>query len=99
MLGPSTAGLIVLEAAIGWLVVEWAMADWRRVPFTCPYMPGKEFVPLAFAKAFLSYVVFWTVTTILLRISFARPRVGLAFALVIGAELPTDVNPLRLNAD
>ena len=120
-LGPSAAGIIAIEASIGWLVVEWVMADWRRVPFTCSYVPGKGFVPLTFVKGFASYIVFSTLSTLVLRISLAFPPVGLVVALLAGAaagalsrqrtrdavlaplmfedELPTDVNPLRLNAD
>jgi hypothetical protein len=121
VLGLSAAGMIALEALIGWLVVEWVMADWHRIPFTCSYIPGKGFVPLLFVKGLASYVVFTSVTTVILRISLARPRVVLVVALIAGAvagaltlhrmrhapltplmfddELPTDVNPLRLNAD
>jgi hypothetical protein len=121
VLGPSASAIIALEALIGWLVVEWVMADWRRIPFTCSYIPGKGFVPHMFVKGFASYVVFTSLATLVLRVSLARPRVALVVALIAGAaagalsrhrtrhaprtplifddELPTDVNPLRLNAD
>ena len=121
VLGSSAAEIIALEALIGWLVVEWVMADWCRIPFTCSYIPGKGFVPHMFVKGFASYVFFTTITTLILRVSLARPRLGLVVALIAGAaagaltlhrtrhaplspllfddELPTDVNPLRLNAD
>ena len=56
VLGPSAAAIIALEALIGWLVVEWRMADWRRIPFTCSYIPGKGFVPHMFAKGFATYL-------------------------------------------
>ena len=58
--GPPAAGIIALEALIGWLVVEWVMADWRRIPFTCSYIPGKGFVPHMFVKGFASYLFFTT---------------------------------------
>jgi hypothetical protein len=121
VMGPPAAAVIAVEAAIGWLVVEWAMAEWRRIPFTCSYIPGKGFVPHMFVKGFASYVIFTTAMTLILRVSFARSRVALAVALISGAaaaalslhrrrhaaltallfddELPTDVQPLRLNAD
>ena len=97
------------------------MADWGRIPFTCSYIPGKGFVPYMFAKGFALYLVFTTMTTIILRVSLAFPRVALVVALIVSIaagmlslrrtrhaplsplmfddELPTDVNPLRLNAD
>ena len=73
VLGPSAAAIIALEALIGWLVVEWVMADWGRIPFTCSYIPGKGFVPHMFAKGFASYLVFTFGTTLILRVSLARP--------------------------
>ena len=121
VLGRSAAPIIALEGLIGWLVVEWVMADWRRIPFTCSYIPGKGFVPQMFVKAFATYVFFTTATTLILRIALSLPLAGLVVALIVGAaggalrvhrlrhaplaplmfddELPTDVNPLRLNVD
>ena len=32
VLGPPAAAIIALEALLGWLVVEWVMADWSRIP-------------------------------------------------------------------
>ncbi len=106
---------------MGWLVVEWVMSEWGRIPFTCSYIPGKGFVPHMFVKGFASYIVFTTGATIVLRISLGHPPVGLVIGLIAGAaagalslrrtrhaplspllfddELPSDVNPLRLNAD
>jgi hypothetical protein len=121
VLGSSAAGIIALEAVMGWLVVECVMSEWGRIPFTCSYIPGKGFVPHMFVKGFASYIVFTTGATIVLRISLGHPPVGLVIGLIAGAaagalslrrtrhaplspllfddELPSDVNPLRLNAD
>ena len=85
VLGRSAAGIIALDALIGWLVVEWVMADWRHIPFTCSYIPGKGFVPHMVVKGFASYLVFTTVTTLALRISLARPRAMLVIAPMAGA--------------
>ena len=85
VLGQPAAGIIALEALIGWLFVEWVMADWRRIPFTCSYIPGKGFVPHMFVKGFASYLLFTTATTLILRISLARPRVVLVVGLMAGA--------------
>ena len=121
VLGRSAAGIIALEALIGWLLVEWVMVDWHRIPFTCSYIPGKGFVPHMVVKAFASYLFFTTATTLILRAALAFPPAGFIVALLTGAaaaalrrhrmrhapltplmfddELPSDVNPLRLNAD
>ena len=84
VLGPSAAGIIALEALIGWLAVEWRMADWCRIPFTCSYIPGKGFIPLTFVKGVASYLIFTSVTTLIVRISLGRPRVVLVVALIAG---------------
>jgi hypothetical protein len=84
VLGPSFPGVIVIEALTGWLLVEWFMADWRRIPFTCSYIPGKGFVPLMFVKGFHAYVFFAFATTLILRLSLDRPRVLLAVAVIVG---------------
>jgi hypothetical protein len=85
VLGTSALRVIVVEASIGWLVVEWMMANWRRIPFTCSYIPGKGFVPHMLVKGFVSYVLFTLVTGIVLRVSLARPQVGLVLASIFAA--------------
>jgi hypothetical protein len=83
--GPPALGVIIVEASIGWLLVEWLMADWRRIPFTCSYIPGKEFVPHMFVKVFASYVFFTAATAIVLRVSLASPLASLVLTLIVGA--------------
>jgi hypothetical protein len=86
MLGPSLSfGVILIEALTGWLLVEWSMREWRRIPFTCSYIPGKGFVPLMFLKGFHAYVFFGVVSTIILRLSLGRPRAILAAAAIAAA--------------
>jgi hypothetical protein len=120
-LGPAIAAVWLVEAAVGWLLVEYVMAGWSRVPFTCGYLPGKGFVPQMCVKAFGAYVVFNVATGLLLRAALqdhgVALLVALAFCLVAAGlrlrrvrrargvsllfeeELPTEVTPLRLNAD
>ena len=73
VLGPSAFGVLIVEMSIGWLLVEWAMADWQRIPFTCAYLPGKGFVPHMFVKGFASFVFFSMASVLVLRLSLARP--------------------------
>ena len=120
-MGPRAAAVLLVEATIGWVLVEVLMAPWRRIPFTCSYIPGKGFVPHMFVKGFASYVLFTFASGLILRASLAEPGAAVVLALVFGAtavamgarrarqarrtsltfedELPTDVTPLRLNAD
>ena len=83
-LGSAALGVLVVEASIGWLLVEWTMADWRRVPFTCSYIPGKGFVPHMFVKGFASYIVFSVASLLVLRISLTIPAAAVVFAVVFG---------------
>ena len=111
----------LVEAAIGWLLVEYQMADWRRIPFTCSYLPGKGFVPQMCVKAFASYVTFTFATGLMLRASLRHQAVALVLASVVGIaagglclrrarqarqtsllfeeQVPSELTPLRLNAD
>jgi hypothetical protein len=45
----------------GLLLVELEMGGWRRIPFTCSYVPGKRFVGLTALIGFAAFVVFTTV--------------------------------------
>jgi hypothetical protein len=121
VLGPPALGVQVVELSIGWLLVEWHMSDWGRIPFTCSYIPAKGFVPHMFVKGFASYVVFTVASWIVLQLSLSSPGAAAVLALTFGTaagtlsafrarrarltglifedELPTEVTPLRLNAD
>ena len=85
VLGTPTLRIVVVKAMIGWLLVEWLMADWRRIPFTCSYVPGKGFVPHMVVKGFASYIVFTMASGLALRLSLFRPQAALVFALILGA--------------
>ena len=37
------------------------MGEWRRIPFTCSYMPGKRFVGLTALIGFAAFVVFTSI--------------------------------------
>jgi hypothetical protein len=89
VLGSRALGMFILEALIGWLLVEWHMRDWRRIPFTCSYIPGKGFVPHTFVKCVGSYVVFTTATGIALTLSAGHPPAICALALLLAAVAAT----------
>jgi hypothetical protein len=65
------------------------MRDWRRIPFTCSYIPGKGFVPHTFVKCVGSYVVFTTATGIALTLSAEHPPAICALALLLAAVAAT----------
>jgi hypothetical protein len=113
--------LVGVESLIGWFLVEWLMRDWRRIPFTCAYVPGKGFVPQMFVRGLGAFIVFTTTGAALLALSVVRPsaaaipwctlatagvvllrrrrRLAVDTILAFEDDLPTEVNPLRLNVD
>jgi hypothetical protein len=40
------ARVLVLAAGVGLIVIEMVLASWRRIPFTCSWIPGKRPLPL-----------------------------------------------------
>jgi hypothetical protein len=68
-----TLALAATEMAIGWLLVETLMRSWRRVPFTCAYVPGKGSVPHMFARAIAVFLVFTNAAAWLLRSIMLAP--------------------------
>jgi hypothetical protein len=84
IMGRAVLPVLLVEAAIGWLLVERLMRDWHRIPFTCSYLPGKGFVPQMCVKAFAAYVLFTLATGVALRLSLRRVEIALALAAVLG---------------
>ena len=58
------AGVTSVTALVfGWLWSELLLRDWRRLPFTCSYVPGKTFVPQLIVMGLLSFSLFTSVGT------------------------------------
>ena len=51
----------VVAFLAGVVLVELELGDWRRIPFTCSYMPGKRFVGLTVLVGFAAFVVFTSI--------------------------------------
>jgi hypothetical protein len=80
-----TRAAIVLATAgvCGLLFVELLLLDWRRIPFTASYIPGKRPVPRTILVGWLAFTTFTTVGAGLARINLERPW----GALVVGGVL------------
>lgn len=83
VLGWGSIAVLLVEAAIGWSLAEYLMGDWRRVPFTCSYIPGKGFVPQMCVKGFAAFVLFTVASGLLLRLSLRHPRVAVGAVLIL----------------
>ncbi|HLG95673.1 MAG TPA: alpha/beta hydrolase [Bryobacteraceae bacterium] len=40
--GPEPAGHVLILLAVGYAMVEWSLAEFRKMPFACAYMPGES---------------------------------------------------------
>ncbi len=58
--GPSSLTVAAVIGLWGLILVELLLGDWRRIPFSCSYMPGKNVVALTVLKGFVAFTVFTT---------------------------------------
>jgi hypothetical protein len=83
ILGPPALVTAAVTMVWGMLLVEILMRGWTRIPFTCSYIPGKEFVPKTLLRLFVSYVLFTALGIGLVRSSLAgRPSALIPVAIV-----------------
>jgi hypothetical protein len=94
---PLAAGLPVLWSVIGWkdaaiatlivafvggVFVHGVLSEWRRIPFTCSYMPGKRLIVYTVVPGCAAFVLFAAVGVRL--VNAALHATGIAFAIGIG---------------
>jgi hypothetical protein len=72
-----------IVALIGFVFVHAVLLDWRRVPFTCSYLPGKRFVARSVLLGSLAFAFFPLTGVRLVHVATAGPKQ----ALIIGAVL------------
>jgi hypothetical protein len=91
--------LVVSALALGsgMLLVELVISNWRRIPFTCSYIPGKRQVAETVLLALMTYVFFTGFGRALFAFSRAHPSrflIALGFLLTAVAA----VRRYRLNS-
>ena len=69
------------------------MREWRRIPFTCTYLPGKGFVPHMFVKGLAAYLVFTKVAAAVLLHSATFGEGRGCRELALGARRPSSEPP------
>ena len=83
VLGPRSIIALGITGFYGLLLVEYHLRDWRRIPFTCSYLPGKRMVANSALLGFLIFNVYAGFGAGLARSGLARPSRGLlAIALL-----------------
>ena len=75
----------VIAGLAGLILVEIEMREWRRIPFTCSYMPGKRFVGLTALAGFAAFVVFASIGSLLCYASRSHPIGGLVVMSLLAA--------------
>jgi hypothetical protein len=68
----------VAIATVGLVTVHAVLLDWRRIPFTCSYLPGKRFVAQSFFLGVGAFTVFVLSGEWLLRRAISSPWAAIA---------------------
>jgi hypothetical protein len=85
VLGPRAIHCTSIAFLCGLVLVELHMAEWRRIPFTCSYAPGKRFVGHTIIIGFAAFVAFTTIGYGLVTYSFGHPTGWLVVMGLLGA--------------
>jgi len=70
-------------ALVGMVFVHAVLIDWRRIPFTCSYLPGKRLVAYTLVLGFAAFVLFTSVAVRLVHLATGSAT----HALMIAAAL------------
>ena len=89
--GPVSVIAAAVVALVGFVFVHAVLLDWRRIPFTCSYLPGKRFIAHSFVLWSFSYLLFTLTGVALVRVAISDIRQ----ALVIAAGLSVLAYVLR----
>jgi hypothetical protein len=86
LFGYLTVPAIVMTALAGLSLVELVLIGWRRIPYSCSYLPGKRHLTYTVASLLLAYGVFVATGSMILRASLQHPaRMLLVGGLLLAA--------------
>ena len=89
-LGPRAWLAAIVAASIGLAFVHVVLLDWRRIPFTCSYLPGKRFIGHSALIGVAACLLFTVISSGLVRTALSSANQGLVIAgalIVIGLWL------------
>lgn len=81
-----TAGAItaaVIIALVGLVFVHGVLLDWRRIPFTCSYLPGKRLAAYTVVLGFAAFALFTSGSASLVRLAIGRPVYAVAILVIL----------------
>ena len=67
-----------------WLV-HAVLLDWRRIPFTCSYLPGKRFIFYSLTIAILAFAFFMAVGAALVTMARSNPLQTVVIVMILAA--------------
>ena len=79
---PSPTAAIVV-ALIGLVSVHAALVDWRRIPFTCSYLPGKRFIFYSITVAILAFAFFMAIGSAVVTMARSSPIQAVVVIMVL----------------
>ncbi len=88
--GPSMLASVPVALVCGWLLLECLLLQWRRIPFTCTYLPGRRTLAHTAFIVLHSYIAFTVGGVALSRAVLTHPMVVATFLttlIVIAAAL------------
>src|SRR5262249_5275912 len=86
--GPRALVAAAMTAVFGLLWAEVLLRDWRRIPFTCSYVPGKRTVAQSFILRLFIFLLAGTIAGVfeleILRGRLPMPILGIVALLLAG---------------
>jgi hypothetical protein len=82
-IGSASIVAVAIVALVGLGSVHAVLLDWRRIPFTCSYLPGKRLVAHTLVFGFAAFVVFTTSGVWLMRAATVNTRHAAVIAAVL----------------
>ena len=73
----------LIIALVGAVFIHGVLLEWRRIPFTCSYMPGKRLVVYTIVLGFAAFVLFAAAGVRLVQASLQATHM----AIVVGIGL------------
>jgi hypothetical protein len=82
-LGSPAAIAASVVALVGLVFVHAVLLDWRNIPFTCSYLPGKHLVAHTLVLGFAAFVLFTAAGVRLVNLAIASATYALAIACTL----------------
>jgi hypothetical protein len=79
---PSPTAAVVV-GLIGLVSVHAVLFDWRRIPFTCSYLPGKRFIFYSITIAILAFAFFMAVGAAVVTIARSSPARTVVIVMIL----------------